>query len=312
MDQFLTGDIWGKVNKLITGKTKKIACIAYVTSEKLYLSKGDVLVCDASEFAIKFGQTSAVTLQNYFNRGIAIYSNSQLHAKLLLTETFLVIGSANLSKSSAEKLTESSVLIYNKILLRQAKAFCFNLRNESGLLTQVDIDELLKIKVVKRPHKPFSKSKTRGKTFGNTCWYLSAYPLKERTYEKIRDKVEGTAELIAKRENIHEDNIGFIRWSTTSQFGKNAKEGDQIILRFHNESQTQSHIFPPSVILGKEKVNGYYHFHHDVSDAEERKLSWTKFLKISNGLGVDLGKRSKTVSSEILDKLNLVWPHKTD
>lgn len=191
MDQFLTGDIWGKVNKLITGKTKKIACIAYVTSEKLYLSKGDVLVCDASEFAIKFGQTSAVTLQNYFNRGIAIYSNSQLHAKLLLTETFLAIGSANLSKSSAEKLTESSV-------------------------------------------------------------------------------------------------------------------------RFHNESKTQSHIFPPSVILGKEKVNGYYHFHHDVSDAEEQKLSWTKFLKISNGLGVDLGKRSKTVSSEILDKLNLVWPHKTD
>jgi hypothetical protein len=64
MEQFLTGDIWKEVNKLLTKRQKKIACIAYVTSDKLELTKGDILICDASTFAIKFGETSAKTIES--------------------------------------------------------------------------------------------------------------------------------------------------------------------------------------------------------------------------------------------------------
>lgn len=39
MNQFLTGNIWKKVNKLLTNQQKKIASIAYVTSDKLELTK---------------------------------------------------------------------------------------------------------------------------------------------------------------------------------------------------------------------------------------------------------------------------------
>jgi hypothetical protein len=45
-----------------------------------------------------------------------------------------VVGSANLSKSSAERLTESSVITESDILISQAKAFCHNLTEESTLL----------------------------------------------------------------------------------------------------------------------------------------------------------------------------------
>jgi phosphatidylserine/phosphatidylglycerophosphate/cardiolipin synthase-like enzyme len=143
MEQFLTGDIWKEVNKLLTKRQKKIACIAYVTSDKLELTKGDILICDASTFAIKFGETSAKTIETYFNRGIKVFSNQQLHSKILLTDTFLVIGSANLSKSSAERLTESSIITDSDVLISQAKAFCHNLTEESTLLGEKDIQTLL-------------------------------------------------------------------------------------------------------------------------------------------------------------------------
>src|SRR2546426_12755134 len=95
MENFLTGDIWREVNKLLAKRQEKIACIAYVTSDNLHLTKGDILICDASNFAIKFGETSAKTLDTYFKRGVKLFINQQLHSKLLLTDNFLVVGSAN-------------------------------------------------------------------------------------------------------------------------------------------------------------------------------------------------------------------------
>lgn len=150
MEQFLTGDIWKKVNKLFIKREKKTACIAYVTLENLHLSKGDILICDASDYEIKFGATSA-KVNSYFKKGVLIYSKQDLHSKLLLTNSFLAIGSANLSNKSVDTLVESVIVTENNILLSQATAFCNNLKNEATLLTRAHLDRILKIKVVKRP-----------------------------------------------------------------------------------------------------------------------------------------------------------------
>src|ERR1035437_1145037 len=113
MEQFLTGDIWKEVNKLFVKRQKKTACIAYVTSDTLQLTKGDTLICDASDYEIKFGATSAKVLDTYFKKRVTILSNQNLHSKLLLTNSFLVIGSANLSNRSADTLVESAVVTDN-------------------------------------------------------------------------------------------------------------------------------------------------------------------------------------------------------
>lgn len=225
MEDFITGDIWNEVNKLFARQQKKFACIAYVTSDNLKLTKADTLICDASTFAIKFGETSAKILDAYFRKGVKLYSNQQLHSKLLLTDRFLVIGSANLSKNSAEKLIESAVVTDNDIFLSQAKAFCYKLAEESLLLTRKDIDKLLKIKVVKRPFKPAVKSGVRQNKFGNRYWFIPAFQLKDKIYNKIKDDVERTTSSISKKENIGEENISFLRWKTNTEFSKMAKAG---------------------------------------------------------------------------------------
>jgi hypothetical protein len=309
MEQFLTGDIWKEVNKLLTKRQKKIACIAYVTSDKLELTKGDILICDASTFAIKFGETSAKTIETYFNRGIKVFSNQQLHSKILLTDTFLVIGSANLSKSSAERLTESSIITDSDVLISQAKAFCHNLTEESTLLGEKDIQTLLKIEVVKRPFKPTTNSKIRLKKFGNQYWFISAFPLKERTYDKIKDNVEKTTTSISKTTKIDEDDISFLRWRAKTEFSETAKEGDQIILRFNNSDKTRSYIYPPSTILKKQVVDGFTYFYHDNRGSEESKISWTKFQAFLKTIVLEknITTRSKTILENDVKKLKPLW-----
>jgi len=309
MEQFLTGDIWKEVNKLFKKGQKKFSCIAYVTSDKLELSKGDTLICDASTFAIKFGETSAKALNTYFSKGVRLLSNSELHAKLLLTDKFLVIGSANLSKSSAEKLIESSVITDNDILLSQAKAFCYNLVEESTRLTRNDIEALLKIEVVKRPHKPTTKSKTRQKKFGNKYWFISASALGERTYNKIKDTVESTTAQIAERENIDEENISFLRWRTKTEFSDTAKEGDQIILKFNNDDKTRSYVYPPSTILERQVKNGFVYFYHDDRNSGKNKVGWTRFKNFIKEIQLDkpISTRTKIISETDIKKLKPLW-----
>lgn len=63
------------------------AAIAYVSSaENLHLHAGDTLITDASENAIKAGQTSARVLREFFRRGVVVYHCAGLHAKLLFME----------------------------------------------------------------------------------------------------------------------------------------------------------------------------------------------------------------------------------
>ncbi len=309
MEKFLTGDIWKEVNKLLTARQRKIACIAYVTSDKLNLSKGDTLICDASNYAIKFGETSAKTIETYFNKGVKVFSNQQLHSKILLTDTFLVIGSANLSKSSAEKLIESSIVTKDDVLLSDARAFCHNLISESTLLNEGHIQSLLKINVIRRPSKPTANSKVRQKKFGNLYWFVSAFPIKDRTYDKIKEDVERTTTVVSNETKIDEDDISFLRWKNNTEFSKAAKEGDQIILRFSNSDKTRSYIYPPSTILKKEAVDGYTYFYHDNTDSEERKISWTKFqsfLKVT-ALETNMTNRIKVVSENDIQKLKTLW-----
>jgi len=309
MEKFLTGDIWKEVNKLFKTGEKKFACIAYVTSDRLELSKGDTLICDASTFAIKFGETSAKALHTYFVKGVRLLSNSTLHSKLLLTDKFLVIGSANLSKSSAEKLTEASVITDNDILLSQAKAFCYNLTEESTTLTKKDIDNLLKIEVVKRLFKPTKKSKTRQKKFGDRYWFISASALSEGTYNKIKDNVETTTAKIAQRKSIDEENISFLRWRAKTEFGDKAKEGDQIILKFNNDDKTRSYIYPPSTILERQVINGFVYFYHEDRNSAKKKVGWTKFKSFIKSIQLDkpITTRTKFISKADIEKLKPLW-----
>ncbi len=312
MSNFFTGDIWKEVNILLNKKRLNYACIAYVTSDLLLLNKGDILVCDASNDSIRFGQTSAKTLKTYIKKGVNIYSNQNLHSKFLYTDKFLAIGSANLSKRSANILIESAVVTTDDVLISQAKAFYLNLLKESRFITAKQIDRLLKIKVVKRSLKPTRKSQVRKLNLGNNYWLLPAAELGIGVWNRIEEQVTKITKSVARKENIDEEDIGFIRWDVKSKFGRLAKPGDQVIIKLNSKPYHLSWIYPPSTILKKETKDGYTYFYHDDRGSERGKISWTKFKAIAKSLHIQniATVRTKPVSPEVVQKLKCRWKFK--
>lgn len=305
MDRLLTGDIWKQVNKL-NSRGKRIACIAYVTSPTLNLKRGDILIADASDYSIKFQETSAQTLKKYFDKGVLIYSNQQLHSKILLAEEFLVVGSANLSKNSSSNLIESSMLSFNTELQSQAKAFCHQLIRESKPIGISELTRLLSIPLVKRPHKPVRKSKVRNVKLGDGFWFVSTFPLSDRTYNANKDAIEAGRNAASADSSVDVEDISFIRWQLSSKFAKEVLPGDQLFVRSRNENNTRSHLYSASTVLRKERQGNYALIYHDETNLEN--IPWTSFSNFAKR--VDLNKcnnRTIRLTKQDAEIIESVW-----
>lgn len=147
MEKLITEDIWKEVNNLISQhSSKKTACISYVSTSNLNLVKGDVLICDASENSINQGHTSIKALKTYIELGVEIFSLGELHSKLLISDKYIVIGSANLSENSAENLIESAIITDNKALINESTIFVNMLLRVSEKITLERIAKLSEIR----------------------------------------------------------------------------------------------------------------------------------------------------------------------
>lgn len=230
MEQFLTRDIWKLVNKLTKNQKNKFAAVAYVSAQNIKLSKGDTLICNASDYAIKHGQTSAKVLQEYYKKEVKIYSNERLHCKLLLTDKYVIVGSANFSKNSAKYLIESAVVSTSPMLKSQTISFRNDLVGKSRLLSQAEMQRLIKIKVIRRqPIYTFIEYRPK-QPQGNRYWIvgLKEYILNERE-QLIVDKER---EDIVRKNKIFQENISWIRVTGNTEFRKKAIEGDQVLQIF--------------------------------------------------------------------------------
>ena len=64
MSELVSAELWRRLRELAKNAKRKHAAIAYVTDDRYVIfGKGDVLVTDASDGAIKSGQTSVEVLK---------------------------------------------------------------------------------------------------------------------------------------------------------------------------------------------------------------------------------------------------------
>ncbi len=139
----ITGDIAKKRRNPI------VAAIGYIGSRAdtvLPLHKGDFLVCDASERAIRQGVTNAKALRKFMSIGVRVFSVEGLHSKVIASEKFAWIGSANASSNSHDNLIEASVRIDGSVS-RDAFEWAKSLATDDAELTTSDIRELMLLPV---------------------------------------------------------------------------------------------------------------------------------------------------------------------
>jgi phosphatidylserine/phosphatidylglycerophosphate/cardiolipin synthase-like enzyme len=121
--EFLSSEIWETlVQRTRTARRRQFA-VSYVSEDsRLRLREGDVFVTDASDGAIRSGQTSAAVLHRAHERGVKIFSCENLHAKVYVCDGWMLVGSANTSANS-RSLTEAGISSNDRALVEAAKAW---------------------------------------------------------------------------------------------------------------------------------------------------------------------------------------------
>ena len=103
---------WPHITRAIRTRGARYAAIGYLGQDApalLPLRAGDLLVVNASKAAIRAHATSPAALTYYLNKGVRVLSSPTLHAKVIVTNTRAVIGSANASENST--LADDAVVI---------------------------------------------------------------------------------------------------------------------------------------------------------------------------------------------------------
>ena len=190
MDAILTGNIWKQVAHLARAAKRRLAAVAYVTTDgHIGFKRNDILICDASDRAIKTGETSAPLLQALARKGVEIRSRPDLHAKAAVFGQHALVGSCNLSIASAEDLTDLALLTDRKQIVAQATAFIHALRESSEEIDDDFLRRILKIKArtVRRRGPKRTGQATR---FGNKVWLVSVRQIPDDSFPNEQPFVE--------------------------------------------------------------------------------------------------------------------------
>lgn len=135
--EFLGHKIWSSLTaeaKQFNGKS--FVAVAYFgtgAAKRLPLKNGSILVVDASDRAVKSGQTNPAELIKLRKLGVRIFSMSNLHAKVFVFGEVAFVGSTNVSENSEDVYSEASIRSSQTSVVSGARKFVRTLAvNEIG------------------------------------------------------------------------------------------------------------------------------------------------------------------------------------
>ncbi len=127
MSTFVHAGAWKRIGQVLRANPGPAdVAVAYFgqhAARLLPLCKGSRLVVNASEAVVKSGQTHPEDLLALHRRGVRICSVRNLHAKVFVFGRTALIGSANVSRHSADTLLEAMVETTDRAVVTQAREF---------------------------------------------------------------------------------------------------------------------------------------------------------------------------------------------
>lgn len=131
---FLSNEVlWQILSTQIKSAEHVEAAIAYFGqggAKLLPLRKGDRLVVDMSLATVKTGGTDPREIEKLFKKGVEIFSRRNLHAKIILLDNNVIVGSANVSKRSYDVLDEAAILTTDPLVIKRTQEFIDRLCTE--------------------------------------------------------------------------------------------------------------------------------------------------------------------------------------
>lgn len=157
MTELLTENLWETLTDRYARHDRLRAAIAYVTTAHIPFVKGDLLVCDASDTAIRHGSTAVTVLDGFVQSGAEVYSYEGLHAKVALIDGSVLVGSANMSANAGIGTLEASILTSDREVVQMVTAFIEELVSNSVRVSAEFIERAKALEVVVLPQPPTRK-----------------------------------------------------------------------------------------------------------------------------------------------------------
>lgn len=244
-DQLLTGP---KAWKAITAAAQRRPTTAFVATpyfgkagaRLLPLERGSRLVVNASMDALRSGQTCPQALLHLHRRGVAIYSEPRLHAKVYVFGTLAFIGSANASDSSANTLIEAVLQSAQRETVQQCREFVRQLTRKLVPAGEEQIKAWTKVYREPRHTQPRAPSSKRVRSYPRV-WIVHVHedaPPEQASASHDRGMAE--AERAARRR--HEVECFWHPYDSPYQ------RGDTVIEVFHPHSGKVM-VIPPATVI---------------------------------------------------------------
>ena len=232
-------------------RSRGICAVAYFgrgASKLLPLKSGSILVVDASERAVRSGQTSPADLLNLIRNGVKVFSVGNLHAKVYAFSGVGFVGSTNVSRSSADGLVEAIVRSTDRKLVAGIRAFVRGMA-----LEVVGPEYAKKLSRLYRPPKFGHARGPRGPRKSTTRVQLATLRVLRLEPENWDSSIERTARkgrARAKKKVEKGALLDEIRWSALP-----IKMGEQVVQSTDENGTTL--ITAPGRVVHMEKVPGH-------------------------------------------------------
>jgi len=247
------GKVWPKITASIkAAKNPCYAAVAYMGQGRarlLPLPKGSKLVVDASLGAVRSGQTDPRELLILHDKEVEIYSHPGLHAKVVVADRTIFIGSANVSQRSANQLTEAVFSSRDPALVKDAITFIDDLP-----VRQLGPRELRQLQSEYRPPKNVPQASDPRTTQKRSSVYI--YYLGWGDYDEAGQVIAAKGAMRAERKRTKRSRhfLDDFEWN-----GKVVPGKDDHVIHVMQEG-SRKYVYPPGTVIHREfdAVNNRY------------------------------------------------------
>jgi len=314
--QYLASDnIWSELTRIAKRAKPRLAAISYVSTDKfIKFGKGDLLVVDASDAAIAHGVTNAKVLDSALRRGAEVLHVSGLHAKIMVLGETAVVGSANMSESSANHLIEASFITDTKSAVGAVKSAVYQIAENAERIDAAFIKRIETIAV----HRGGSqiggkrKSSARVKRTGGSTWILGVQQLPDDAYPNEDEKAESGEQAARQERTWRNSSISWIRYKGQNSFVKSGKEGNSVIQVYTHLGKRRVSVYRHAAVLLRQKEpNGVTRFYVEESPHHERwAMTLNQFGNLLKRVGsnVKVGRSPcRCIDQSMSDELFRKW-----
>lgn len=317
---FLANDaLWQALPARIKLARHVDAAIAYLGrggAKLLPLRRGDRLVVDMSPGTVRAGGTDPHEIESLVQRGVRVFTRKNLHAKVVLADSAVIAGSANVSTNSFRFLDEAAILTEAPAVVRRAKEFIDRLCTEP-----VRPEYLKKCKRIYRPPKFHFAGNGRPVTKGPErvrhakLWLVSLVEgsIPDDEVERYEKSERKAAKLVKDKKRFETDSFW---WPRKTKMADELEMGDWIIRCLRQEDGTVR-VYPPGQFLlldsyVRDRRTGKMRFvYHLEVPARGQSYTWGQFTqKAKTGLNPKQRKKPRTTAVRdplIADALLGLW-----